>query len=119
MANFDLIKTVTDIRSELQASTAYSHDSITEQCGLEKEVWIKYYYGGTLEERTFEINGAVGLGGTASIMFYVENDDGTYNVYRYNGMLSVQRTIIENIKHDVITNLEDVITDLKEFIGNK
>ena len=63
MANFDLIKTVTDIRSEIQASSAYSHDSITEQCGLEKEVWIKYYYGGTLEERTFEINGAVGLGG--------------------------------------------------------
>ena len=40
MANFDLIKTVTDIRSEIQASSAYSHDSITEQCGLEKEVWI-------------------------------------------------------------------------------
>ena len=52
-------------------------------------MWIKYYYGGTLEERTFEINGAAGLGGTASIMFYVENDDGTYNVYRYNGMLTV------------------------------
>ena len=119
MANFDLIKTVEDIRSELQASTAYSNECITKQCDIGKEVWIKYYYGGTLEERTFEINGAVGLGGTASIMLYIENDNETYNVYRYNGMLTVQRTIVDNIKHDVLTNLEDVITDLREFLGNK
>ena len=51
MTYFDLIKTVEDIRSELQASTAYSNECITKQCDIGKEVWIKYYYGGTLEER--------------------------------------------------------------------
>jgi hypothetical protein len=119
MVSFELIKTISNIRFELQASTSFSYDCITKRCNIGKEVWIKYYYGGTLEEQTFEINGAVGLGGTASIILYIENDNEIYNVYRYNGMLTVQRTIVDNIKHDVLTNLEDVITDLKEFLENK
>jgi hypothetical protein len=119
MANFDLIKTVEDIRSELQASTAYSNECITKQCDIGKEVWIKYYYGGTLEERTFEINGEVGIGGTASIMLYVENDDKSYNVYKYNGMLNVQRTIADSIKHDVLVNIETIISDLINHLSSQ
>ena len=119
MANLDLIKTVEDIRSELQASTAYSNECITKQCDIGKEVWIKYYYGGTLEERTFEINGEVGIGGTASIMLYVENDDKTYSVYKYNGMLNVQRTIVDRVKHDVLLNIETIISDLKDYPSNQ
>ena len=119
MANLDLIKTVEDIRSELKASTAYSNECITKRCDIGKEVWIKYYYGGTLEERTFDINGEVGIGGTASIMLYVENDDKSYSIYKYNGMLNVQRTIVDRVKHDVLLNIETIISDLIHHLSSQ
>jgi len=119
MEDFVYIYETSDIRSALQLSTSYFYKCITQQCNIGKEVWIKYYYGGGLKNNTFVINGDVGIGGTPTIVLYIQNNNDCYNVYRYNGILEVQLTVVENIHHFVLLNIDNIINKLRLFIENQ
>lgn len=112
MTKFELIKTIEDIRFDLQNSTAFSNERITETCNLGKDIWIKYYHCGTLDNCMIKIDGSEGLGGIPTIMIYVENENKTYNVYRYNGSLIINRSTIEKIRHENLTNLNEIVDDI-------
>ncbi|MBR4146646.1 MAG: hypothetical protein IKU00_02000 [Bacteroidales bacterium] len=63
------------------------------------------------------------MGDVATIMLCVENEDEsndkTYNVYRYNGELQIDRRIVVNIKHDILLNIDIIIDELKISLKKK
>ena len=63
----------------------------------------------------------MGIGGTTTIVIYIQNiqnNNDSYNVYRYNGILEVQLTVVENIHHFVLLNIDDIINKLRLFNVN-
>lgn len=113
---FELIKQVDNL-DILNSSTAFSYESISKKCNIGKDVWIKYYNSETDNEGQFTVSdSATPIGGVPTVMLYVENEDCTYNVYRYKGELVIDRRIIRNIRQDILSNIDDIISDLKEFI---
>ena len=63
------------------------------------------------------------MGGVPTIILYVEFLDNsigkTYDVYRYNGVLQIDRTIVDNIRHDVFVNIEEIVDKLKVFLSDR
>ncbi len=121
MNMFEFIKKVNSLENLYSISTAYSYRSISNECNFGKEVWIQYYKNETMKNTIFSVGDSINMmGDVATIMLYVENEDEsndkTYNVYRYNGELQIDRRIVENIKHDILLNIDIIIDELRNFL---
>ncbi|MBR6197618.1 MAG: hypothetical protein IKQ72_08445 [Bacteroidaceae bacterium] len=116
MANFNYLEIDTDFYANKEKSPSFIYKNITDKCELNRDVWIKYFNNNVNSTHTFELSDS--LGGISVIMFYVKNEDETYNVYSYDGILRIQRTIQGNNRDDSLLNLEDIIVELKDFLRN-
>lgn len=113
---FEIIAKVNDL-SSINSNSSFSHLCISKKCNIGKEVLIKYYNNINQQEGTFTIsNSIMSIGSVSSIMLYVENTDKTYNVYRYNGELIINRKIVDNTRKEKLVNIDDVIENLKNFL---
>lgn len=117
---FELITQVNEL-SLYSSSSAYSYGCISEKCNIDKDVWIQYYKNEAMGKTVFSIGDSINMmGDVANIMLFVENDDEsngkTYNVYRYNGELQIDRRIVGSIKHDILLNIDIIIDELKIFL---
>ena len=116
---FELIKTV-DGLDDIYSSTSFSYKCISDICDLGTDAWIRYFnnINDHSDNAKFVINGEENsLGGISTISIYVKNSDNTYNVYRYYGKLIVGRMTRDNVRHDVLTNIDDIILELREFLN--
>ena len=111
---FEFIAIVNDL-SGLYSSISFSYECLTQKCDIGKDVWIKYYQTVNQKEGTFKISASM-IGRTA-IIIYVENDDKTYSTYRYNGELVIDRRIVQNIKQDILVNIDSIISQFKLFLS--
>ena len=119
---FKLITKVSDLRGLYYSSNIYSYQLISEECDIGKDVWIQYYHNTNEKNGTFTIGDSICMmGDVPTIMLYIENDDKsdrkTYNVYRYNGDLSINRNIVENFRHDILLNIDTIASNLKLFLN--
>ena len=118
---FEQIGQVSSLDNLRSSSTSYSYECISERCNIGRDVWIKYYKNENEGNGTFTISDSICMmGDVPTIMLYVENDDKsngkTYNVYRYNGDLSIKRNIVGNFRHDILLNINVIVTNLKSFL---
>ena len=117
---FELIKTV-DGLDDIYSSTSFSYKCISDIFDNGMDVWVRYLnnISNYTENDTFVINGEKGsFGGISTISFYVKNSDDTYSVYRYYGKLIVDRMTLNNVRHDVLKNIDDILDELKDFLNN-
>jgi len=118
---FELITRVIGLNSLRSLAPIYSCECITNDCDLGRDVWIQYYKNEKAGTSVFTVDNSIS--GFPSIMLYVENDDEnisgkTYSVYRYNGILQIDRRIVGNLRHDILVNIEDIITELKSSLDD-
>ena len=121
---FELITQVIDLYSLRSLSSIYSYECISVKSDdIGRDVWIQYYKNEEMGASVFSVGDSINmLGGVPTIMLYVENDndkssDKTYSVYRYNGILQIDRRIVGNLRHDILVNIEDIITELKSYLN--
>lgn len=115
---FDLIKIVERL-NDIYSSPSFSCKCVSDMSDLGVDIWIRYLsnINDYTDNDTFVINGEKdSFGGISTISFYVKNSDDSYNVYRYYGKLIVDRMTHDNVRHDVLTNIDDIIAELKEFL---
>ena len=118
---FEQIGQVSSLDNLRSSSASYSYECISERCNIGRDVWIKYYKNENEGNGTFTISDSICMmGDVPTIMLYLENDDKsngkTYGVYRYNGKLLIDRRIVGNIKHDILSNIDTIISDLRLFL---
>lgn len=115
---FELVKTVSGLENLHSVSNVYSYECITKRCNIDKEVWIQYYKNEAMGNAIFPVGDSINkMGDVPIILLHVENTDKTYNVFRYKGVLQIDRRIVGNIRHDILLNVDDVIIELKLFLG--
>lgn len=121
---FELITRVIDLYSLSSLSSIYSYECIFSECDIGRDVWIQYYKNEKMGTSVFSVGDSINMiGGAPTIMLYVKNNndkssDKTYSVYRYNGILQIDRTIVGNLRHDILVNIEDIVTELKSFLDD-
>ena len=120
---FELITRVIDLYSLRSLSSIYSYELISVKSDdIGRDVWIQYYKNEKMGTSVFSVGDSTNMmGGAPTIMLYVKNDNdkssaNTYSVYRYNGILQIDRTIVGNLRHDILVNIEDIVTELKSFL---
>jgi len=121
---FELITRVKGLNSLRSLAPIYSCGCITSYCDLGREVWIQYYKDEKMGTSVFSVGDSINMmGGVPTIILYVEFLDNsigkTYDVYRYNGVLQIDRTIVDNIRHDVFVNIEEIVDKLKVFLNDR
>ena len=120
---FELITRVKGLNSLRSLAPIYSCECITSYCDLGREVWIQYYKDEKMGTSVFSVGDSINMmGGVPTIMLYVEfldnSIDRTYDVYRYYGVLQIDRNIVGNLRHDILVNIEDVVDELKTFLSD-
>lgn len=119
MSKFELIATVENLR-ELYTNVSFLYECITKQCDIGRDVWIQYYKNKNQVEGKFKLSDYQNLlDGDPVIVLYVKDRDNTYDVYRYSGELIIDRLIFNNISHDILENKDNIIDDLKAFLGQE
>ena len=115
---FKYIKIVDDL-SDITSSSAFASECLTERSNIGKEVWIKYYRNENEGASHFTVSDEdTPLGGVHTIMLYVKNEDGTYNVYGYAGKLEIDRRKVQTLSHDILLNVDGIIAELELFLDN-
>lgn len=121
---FELITRVKGLNSLRSLSSIYNCECITSYCEIGREVWIQYYKNEKIETSVFSVGDSINMmGGVPIIMLYVEflddSAEKTYDVYRYNGVLQIDRRFVDNIRHDIFVNIEEIVDELKTFLSDK
>ncbi|MBR4392125.1 MAG: hypothetical protein IKT08_08500 [Bacteroidales bacterium] len=115
---FELVRIVSGLENFHSVSNVYSYECITKRCNIDKEVWMQYYKNEAMGNAIFPVGGSINkMGDVPTILLHVENADKTYNVFRYKGVLQIDRRIVGNIRHDILLNIDDIIIELKLFLG--
>jgi len=78
-----------------------------------QDVFLKYYNGDKLDNCIYN---ARGLFQVFPNPFVIIKEGNEYASYDYCGDVMVERRTKDNIRTDIIINLEDIINDIEDFI---
>lgn len=109
---FSFISTIDNLSNQLNNAPLYKYRLLKID---EVEYWLQYQRIYPNEEITYTLNGIIA--GMSATQIIKPNDDGTYSVYRYNGSLTITRHIKNNIIDDVIENIVELETNIKNHFN--
>jgi len=102
---------VIDLRKNQKGTTCFKWKALSIEGN--KDVFLKYYDGGKLDNCIYN---AKGLFQVFPNPFVIIKEGNEYASYDYCGDVMVERRTKENVRTDIIINLEDIINDIEYFI---
>lgn len=108
---FTFIKSINDINQQINNSPIY-YSRILNVNG--KEYWLQYCHMSFKESIRYKIGGDVM--GCAAVQVIKKEDSDSFSVYKYNGTLVIDRHLENNVIDDTIENIQDLETEIQEFL---
>lgn len=108
---FAFIKQISDINRQINGVTIYK--SIVVNIN-NQDYWIQYYNLPRQDSVCYNLTGCVH--GCAAVQVIKKDNDNSYSVYKYNGIITIDRTLINNIIiNDTIVNFKRFETEIMNF----
>lgn len=85
---------------------------------IDKNILLVFYgYPGL---KQFVVDGSKNEAGIPTIMIHVQKleDTSDYDIYRYNGILQIDRTEYRNMVLDNIVNMDELVKHINDFLQN-
>lgn len=82
-----------------------------------RDIWVQYYKG-ERKEYNYVLNGEEDtFANTPNVKILVKKEGTNYDVYRYNGLVAIQRKNENGVFHDAILNLLEIETTISSFLN--
>ena len=111
---FENRRKVEDFRKDRISSRSYRWKPI--QMSEEFDIWLKYYAGDKLDNCLFNVKEWCNGIQPAYVYFIKKSSESLF--YEYNGDVLVDRKTKDNIRTDIINNLDDIEKDIKKQIDD-
>lgn len=111
---FENRRKVEDFRKDRISSRSYRWKPI--QMSEEFDIWLKYYAGDKLDNCLFNVKEWCN-GIQPAYVYFIKNSSESFS-YEYNGDVLVDRKTKDNIRTDIINNLDDIEKDIKKQIDD-
>lgn len=110
---FENRRTVEDFRKDRTSSHSYRWKPL--QITEEFDIWLKYYAGDLLDNLVFNVKDWCNI--QPAYVYFIKQRGESFS-YEYNGDVIVDRKTENNIRIDIIVNLDDIERDIKKQIDN-
>lgn len=100
-------------------SSVFFSDFIPQEVLNSDRTILLVFYGYSILNK-FSIDGLKNEAGIPTIMIHVQKleDTSDYDIYRYNGILQIDRTKDRNMVLDNIVNMDELVKHINDFLQN-
>ena len=109
---FENRRKVEDFHKDQMSSYSYRWKPI--QMSEEYDIWLKYYSGDKIDNLLFNVKDL--CNGIQHAYVYFIKQNGESFSYDYNGDVMIDRTTENNVRTDIIDNLDSIERDIKNHI---
>lgn len=111
---FDNRREVKDFRKDQKNSSSYKWEAIN--CSEKYDIWLKYYKGDKIDNVTFSVKELLRGNLQHAYVYFKKHDSEQYYSYEYDGDVIVKRLTRNNVRTDLILNIENIEKDIKNQI---
>lgn len=113
MGKFNNERIITDFRNDQNGSPSYRWKAL--QIIEDYDIWLKYYGGGLIDNDVYSCK-SIAPQSLPHAYIYYRYGTNDYISYEYKGDVIVNRETKDNIRLDVIQNIDDIIEDIKHLL---
>ena len=110
---FDNRREIKDFREDQNNSHSYKWKPINSE---KYDIWLKYYKGDKIDNETFSVKELLGGNLQHAYVYFKKHDSEQYYSYEYDGDVIVKRLTRNNVRTDLILNIENIEKDVKKQI---